>query len=207
MLDRHPMARQIRILLGVGCFALGAAAFADVQLSRSGPDFHGTAYPDTPRAPAFRLTDHLGRPAALEDFAGHPVLLFFGFTECPDFCPLTLARLSEITREDRDLADVRILLVTVDPETDTPAKMAAYVEGFGAPVTGLTGTPAELAPVYQGYGVYAQETAGHGGGMTLAHTPVVFGIDRAGKIQVLIHPDERRELVAEDIRKLARIGA
>ena len=203
---QNPSTRTIRLLVAVGCFAFAAAAFAGVQLDRlRGPGFNGTPYPDTPPAPEFALVDHTGQPAALGDFRGSPVLLFFGFTSCPDFCPLTLDRLSKVVAADPDLADVRILLVTVDPENDTPEQLASYVARFGPGVTGLTGAEDDLQRVYADYGVFAQPTVGHDGATALAHTPVVFGIDRVGRIQVLIHPEESEEIVAGDVRALAAI--
>lgn len=195
--------RRILLLLTIGCLAFAAAAVAAFQ--RTGVEFHGTRYPDTPPAPAFTLTDHHGQPASLDEFRGTPVLLFFGFTRCPDVCPLTLSTLSAIVGAgDPDLADTRILLVSVDPEHDSPDRLAAYLEAFGPAVTALTGPTAEVEKVLKEYGVYAEEREQHGRS-SIVHTPVVFGIDRGGRIQVLIHADQPREIVADDIRSLARL--
>lgn len=203
-------SRKVRILLVVAALALATAGFAAVQLATSSGGFHGTRYPDTPMAPEFQLTDHNGDPARLSDFRGTPTLLFFGFASCPDVCPLTLAKLSRIVgSEGSPASETSIVLVTVDPLNDTPEKLAKYVSSFGPSVTGLTGTPEAVASVMHDYGVYAEApdpAMSHGSEMPdLIHTPVVYGIDRTGRIQVLIHPDLREEIVRHDIRKLAEL--
>jgi protein SCO1 len=167
--------------------------------------FHGTTYDDPDPAPAFTLTDHQGQPARLSDFQGEAVLLFFGFTHCPDVCPLTLNRLTQVlegmgTRGEQ----VRVLLVTVDPERDTPEMLARYVERFGPRVTGMTGDQGELAAIRKEYGVYAAEMPDHSGHMMTVHTPAVFGIDRGGRLRVLIHPDAPEAELQADIRALLR---
>lgn len=206
--SRHPRSRQIRVLLAIGCFSLALAGFAGLQLIRTQtPAFHGTRYPDAPPAPTFALIDHEGNAASIDDFRGRPVLLFFGFTSCPDVCPLTLSRLSKLIENGgAQTEDVEVLLVTVDPAADTPERLAEYVASFGDSVTGLTGSAEELTRVFAEYGVYAESRPGHTGEPTIVHTPVVFGIDRGGRIQVLIHPDQREEIVREDILTLARLN-
>lgn len=205
-----PSARKlVRLLLGVGLVSLSLAGVAAVQLARAGVvDFHGTRYPDTPLAPAFTLTDHTGSRLSLENLRGRPVLLFFGFTECPDVCPLALAKLQRILDEEGVAPDeISVLLVTVDPENDTPERLAEYVRSIGPSVTGLTGTREEIESVLGLYGAYAQPSMNHDGHPVIAHTYLVFGIDRTGHLQVLIHADEPDEVVRDDIRALMRIGA
>ena len=202
---RHPAF--LRTLLGIGIFSLALAGFAAYQL-HGAARFHGTAYPDSPPAPPFELVAHDGSPVSLEDFRGRPVLLFFGFTRCPQVCPLTLGRLSRIAADEGiDPTRLTILLLTVDPEHDTPDRLSAFIEPFGPNVTAVTGAPDAIADVLSRYGVYAEHVTGHHGGEELAHTTQVFGIDAAGRIRVLIHPDQPLDLVARDIRTLLRIRA
>src|SRR5690606_5420276 len=146
MTAKRSLSRQVRLLLGIGGFALGAAGYAGVRLAAEpGPLFHGTAYPDTPAAPDFSLVDHEGNPASLERWRASPLLLFSGFTSCPDVCPLTLSALSRVfEQEGIDDTEARVLLVTVDPENDTPERLAEYVAHFGPHVTGLTGDRATI---------------------------------------------------------------
>src|SRR5690606_10195262 len=108
--------RHVRLLLICGLTGLAVAGFAATQFARGGsaPQFHGTPYPDSPPAPDFTLTDHEGGRTTLSGLQGGAVLLFFGFTNCPDVCPLTLASLARVIEaEVLEPRDVRVLLVTV----------------------------------------------------------------------------------------------
>jgi protein SCO1/2 len=187
--------------------ALVAALLLSTALIRSTlartASFHGTAYEPAADAPDFRLVDHSGEPVSLASFRGKTVLLFFGYTHCPDVCPLTLAKLrSALASLDGDARDVRILMVTVDPERDTPAVLADYVGRYGPEVSGLTGSREELARVALAYGVHAE--AGHGAEHAVVHTPAIFGIDAAGRLRVLIRPDADADALRADVRTLVR---
>lgn len=197
-----------------GLVALVAAGLALVGLSVAAawpgglggaPRFHGTAYLPPEPAADFRLTDHLGRPASMAELRGRAVLLFFGYTSCPDVCPLTLTKLSRVLQDmEADTADVRVLLVTVDPQRDTPDALARYVERFAPHVHGLTGDSATLARVRAAYYAHAMPHTDESGHAQVNHTPAVFGIDRQGQVRVLLpmHLPERE--VARDIRALLR---
>lgn len=198
----------IRSLVIIGIAAGLLAVVSAVQIARSQPpSFHGTAYPDAPPAPDFTLVDHTGQPVTLSKYADRPLLLFFGFTRCPDICPLTLTKLSRVL-DDADLGDERptIVLVSVDPEYDTPGRLAEYVGSFPPGIVGLTGDPETVEAVLGEYGVYAEPVTSHDGHETIAHTSIVFGIDRNGRLQVLMHPDEPDDVLASDIRTLVRIA-
>jgi protein SCO1/2 len=199
--------RSVRLLGIVGIAALAVAGFAATQVAGRAPGFHGTPYPDAPEAPAFTLTDHNGETRSLSDFRGAPVLLFFGFTNCPDVCPLTLSTVGRaIEEEGLSAEEVRVLLVTVDPENDTPERMKEYVESFGPWNVGLTASEEALEAVQADYGVYAIESMDHGGMPMLAHTTQVFGIDRAGRLRVLIHAENGAEEVRDDLKQLMRLN-
>jgi protein SCO1 len=163
------------------------------------PRFHGTAYEPPEPAPAFSLVDHRGQPNSLADHRGSTVLLFFGFTACPDICPLTLHRLERALDGLSNAERARILLVTVDPERDTPELLDRYLEAFPGPITGLTGAPDELERIRAAYGVYAGAGADPG---TLVHSTSVFGIDRRGNLRVLLRGDMPEEQLREDLRTL-----
>ncbi len=200
--------KLIVLLASLGTFSFGMAALAAGELGLIGaPRFHGTVYADTPPAPAFALTSHEGEAISLASLRGRPVLLFFGFTRCPDVCPLTLARLQRVLEEagvGED--DITVALITVDPEHDSPEVLGGYVRQFGPTVIGLTGARSELERVMAEYGAFARELPGHDGAPTLAHTTQVFGIDANGRLRVLINADEPVDLVERDIRTLLRAG-
>lgn len=190
---------------------------------RPAPRFHGTTYTEVLPAAEFALTDHDGRAVSLRSYRGAPVLLFFGYTHCPDVCPLTLDKLTRALRAaGRGGEDVRILLVTLDPARDTPAALRAYAARFGPAVVGLTGDSAALAKARQGYGAYTAEVpaqpAAHAHGahvpeptapvaaaMKMVHSGAVYGIDRRGNLQVVISDGATQEQVADDVRTLARL--
>ena len=111
----------------------------------------------------FALLDQNGETRRPDDFAGKPIALFFGFTYCPDICPTTLTTLNaiqnELAVEGKAADDLQILLVTVDPERDTPDQLKAYLSLFDAGVTGLTGSRADIASALRHFGVYAEKTS------------------------------------------------
>jgi len=202
--------RGLRRALWVIIFVTPLMVLASMLLgpvSGGAHSFHGTEYPDVEPAPAFSLTDHEGRQVGLDHFRGEAVLMFFGFTHCPDVCPLTLQRLTQ-AREDLGARgeQVRVLLVTVDPERDTPEVLDAYVRQFGPHVTGLTGDPEVLEAMRREYGVYAGMHASHGDGEPMVmHTDAVFGIDREGRLRALLHADGPMDQLRSDIRTLLRL--
>ncbi|HEX8904458.1 MAG TPA: SCO family protein [Longimicrobiaceae bacterium] len=179
--------------------------------------FHGTTYDTVAPAADFRLADQDGRPVTLASFRGRPLLLFFGYTRCADFCPQTLGRLSRaVAAAGGDAEDARILLVTVDPAHDTPAVLKRYVARFGPHVLGATGDSAALAAAWQGYGAYVVPATPspttshvHAGAAPkppaqLVHSGVVYGIDRAGNLQVVISDGATEEEIRDDVRTLSR---
>jgi protein SCO1 len=209
---------RIRWALFASAFALTALVMTFVTRPGGAASFHGTEYPGDDPAPEFSLVDHHGEPRSLADHRGETVLLFFGFARCPDVCPLTLERLRRALDEMGSAADrARVLLVTVDPEHDTPAVLAEYAAQFGERVTALTGEPEELAAMRRAYGVYAESvpsSAVHGAhahahapptgtdAPMVMHTDAIFGIDRAGRIRVLLHPDGPEDEFRADLRTL-----
>lgn len=212
MADRQVMGIPLRVLGGIALVAALAGFAAWQVIPDPAPRFHGTTYDPVAPAADFRLVDQDGRPVTLASYRGHPVLLFFGYVHCPDVCPLTLAKLSRVLdRLEGDGEDVRVLLVTVDPARDTPAVLKAYVERFGRRISGLTGDSAAVVRAGSGYGVYAVPQpagghAGHGGGSgRIAHTGVVYGIDRAGMLRVVIPAGGAEEETLRDVRTLVRL--
>ena len=160
-----------------GAILLYAALFS----GKPAPAF-ATVLPVTKPVPAFSLVDHEGRPFDQGSLRGDWHVLFFGFTHCPDICPATLQQLS-IAR-DRVIAngDVfpEIVLVSVDPERDTPAAMAAYVEHFGAGVRGVTGSMPGLTALTDGLGIFFAKTGESGGAYSVDHSAAVLLIDPDG---------------------------
>ncbi len=146
-----------------------------------------------------------GGPVALQNFRGKLVLVYFGYTYCPDICPTALAATAEglklLTPEE--LARVAVVFISVDPERDTPARLKEYAEFFHPAIIGVTGTPEELATIARRYGVFyarqSVETAG--GGYVVDHTSDTYVVGVDGKLDGKIAHATPPEQVAAEIRK------
>jgi protein SCO1/2 len=136
----------------------------------------------------FAMTDDTGRAVRASDFRGEPVLVYFGFTHCPDVCPTTLARLSQAARVAGP-RNLRILFVTVDPARDTPEQLAAYARAFGPRVTGLRPSEDELEDLARRYRVsYSRGKPDANGEYEVMHSSGVFAFDAEGHARLLILP-------------------
>lgn len=160
-----------RLLLGT-LFLLLAAC-------QSKPTYYGTLWPSPQAAADFTLTSVNG-PVSLTDFSDKVVLLYFGYTFCPDVCPATLTELRQVLHEmGKDADQIQVIMITVDPERDTPAQLADYVTHFDPSFIGLSGTEAEIAAVAAQYGVFFERHEGTAAtGYLVDHTARVFVIDR-----------------------------
>ena len=151
----------------------------------------------------FLLTGSDGKPFSSEQLAGKPYALFFGFTHCPDVCPTTLARLARLRKNLGKGDDAfAIVLVTVDPERDTPAEMARYAGLFGTPVIALTGSLPAIEGAKTLFGVVAQKVPQSGGGYNVDHTATVFLLDDTGKFAATISPAEEDEAALAKLQRL-----
>ncbi len=179
--------------------------------------FHGTLLEPPLEAQDFALTNQDGQAARVSDFRGSFVLLFFGYTQCPDACPATLAQFKQIRGELGGKADsVRFVMVTVDPARDTPERLKEYLAQFDPSFIGLTGSADALQPVYSAYWVSVEaimadeadadthahvEAAGTQAAVAVAHTSSVFLIDAEGRLR-LIYTDIPWQDMAADIRQV-----
>jgi protein SCO1/2 len=164
--------------------------------TRANAPLHGTQISPRTAAAAFTLTDQNGRRFALEQARGQAVALYFGFTHCKDVCPQTLALLGK-ARSLAHLtpAQLRIVMVSVDPRHDTPTALRAFFQRVGVEATGLTGTPAEMHPVYRAYGIAIEPQQGD-----IAHTDAIFLIDASGRLVETLPPETPPKDVAADLR-------
>jgi protein SCO1/2 len=192
------LGRPLLILALVAAAATAAAISAGRLLTP--PDFHGTAYQPAPVASDFHLTDQRGQPLSMADLKGKSVLLFFGYTRCPDVCPLTLGKLQRALQTAGARPDqARVVMVTVDPSHDTPAALATYLQPFGPSFLGATGSASEVARLAAAYGVQADPEANGAHNM---HTAAIFGIDRDGRLRVLMRPESPQKELTDDVRSL-----
>ena len=161
-----------------------------------------TAY-DPPRpAPALRLTDQDGRPFDLASLRGRPVLVYFGYTHCPDVCPTTLADIRDALRLLDD--PVGVVFVTVDPARDDAPAMKQYVDYYQSGFIGLTGSEAEIAAVADAWGVsYAKLESTSAAGYAMAHSTETYLVDAEGMLRHHLFFGASPELIAERIREVA----
>jgi len=155
--------------------------------------------------PDFTLTDENGQPFRLSDQRGSVVLLFFGYTSCPDVCPTTLAtwrRVHEALGDD--VERVRFAFVTVDPERDTVERLGMHVNAFNPDFIGLTGTPGELQAVYDVFDVYFEKDTSSGSalGYLVNHTATTFVLDPEGRWRLRETFGTEVEDMVHDIRAL-----
>lgn len=191
------------VLSAVLLVAAGAGAYALGTFLRPPPEFAGTALQNPPDVGGVELV-HVDRGATtlLEATEGAAVtLVFFGFTQCPDVCPITMARLAKIHTDLGEPDDVRVVMVTVDPETDTPDVIARYAAGFHPDFVGLGGSNPQIAVAARAFYVgYASIGDGQ-----FAHTEAVVVVDREGRMRYVYGSDAVRRLetdLPELIRRL-----
>jgi len=153
---------------------------------------------------AFEMTNDEGRTVHASDYRGEVVLLFFGYTHCPDVCPTTLARLGQaVERMGDEGRRVRILFVTVDPARDPPALLHDYVKAFSPQATGLRGSEAQLDALAKRYRVaYAREAPDAHGAYAVSHSSAVFVFDAEGRARLLIQPELGAGEIAADLERL-----
>lgn len=190
-----------------------AAAVAGMYLGRSlnQPALvqleSGTALPVPGELTPFDLVDTRGSPVAPAQLRGHPTLVFFGFTYCPDVCPTTLALLAgvqkQLAAENKDLANLKVALISVDPERDTPEQMGKYISSFGGDLIGLTGSAPEIVNAQKSFGVAAARVELAGGGYTMDHSATVFLLDSRARKVAVFTPPLRAAALTRDLQKMA----
>jgi len=148
--------------------------------------FLGAAINPPQPAPEFSVQDIRGQNFSLSDQKGKVVLLFFGYTSCPDECPATMAVLKLVKAGlGRNADRVDIIFISIDPARDTPPVVQAYVEKFDPSIIGITGTESELQPIWQNYGVYIEKTMGSTDTQyTLTHSTRIFLVDTQGNLHL-----------------------
>ena len=194
--------RRLRIVLWV-LVAIAGAAFAYLQFRPAPPSApQGPAFEITGIGGPFTLTGSEGKPFSSTSLAGKPYVIFFGFTHCPDVCPMTLARMVKLRKQlqagDRPF---EILFVSVDPERDGPAEVGKYAQLFDSPIIGLTGNPAQIDQVKKQFGIFSQKVADQSGGYSVDHTATVLLFDRQGKFVATIAPEEGDAPALEKLKR------
>ena len=182
------------VLLAAGIAACGPAS----------PKFQGSDVTGGTFGRDFRLTDPEGRQRTLADFRGKVVVMFFGYTQCPDACPTTLSELAAVMQTlGPDAARVQVLFVTVDPERDTAALLAQYVPAFNPAFLGLRGDAQATAEVAREFKVLYQKQPGTTpGSYSMDHSAGTFLFDPEGRLRVYVSYGQGPQVFAHDIGAL-----
>jgi len=173
----------------------------------AGPSFKGSDVTGATFGRDFALTDPAGQPRTLADYRGKAVAVFFGYTQCPDVCPTTLAALAEATRSlGADADKVQVVFITVDPDRDTAALLAQYVPAFDPRFVGLRGDAAATERVAREFKVIYQKVPGTTPDRyTMDHSAGIFLFDRAGRLRVY-ESSADPAVLAHDLRTLLSVS-
>jgi len=192
------MRRSPMMTLGLGVLLTGLVACNQHQQTAL-QDISGLM-PDL----AFNLTNENGEAVNASRYHGKVILLYFGYTHCPDVCPTTLGTLALALHDlGTDADKVRVLFVTVDPARDTTSVLKQYVNAFGPQFTGLRGDDDELENLARHYRVaYTREKPDPKGHYTVTHSSAVFIFDGSGKARMLVRSTDKADAIAQDLRRL-----
>jgi protein SCO1 len=184
------LSRRTLVVFGL-CVAIVAVALGyALQPGKPGPALIGGP---------FRLQDAAGKTVTDADFRGHPYLVYFGYTHCPDICPTTLAQISDVFKRLPDLP-VKALFVTVDPERDTAKLMADYVSSFDPRIVGLAGDLDETAAIEKAFRVYARKAPEKDGDYAMDHSSIVYLMNANGAFVEAFNLERTPDEAAKDLR-------
>jgi protein SCO1 len=189
--------QQKIVLWGIAFIAI-LALIIGILVFTTKPSFHGAVIDPPIPAAEISLNDFNGSPFKLSELRGKVVILYFGYTNCPDECPLTMAHLKQaMDILGNKSNDVKVVMITTDPMRDTPEAMKTFLGKFSPAFIGLVGTSDEVAKVWKDYGVTVEN-----GGAT--HSYFVYMIDRAGNFRETFMPDSLPADIAGDTQLLLK---
>ena len=172
------------------------------------PSFKGIDITGAEYARSFELTDQNGKLRTLADFKGKVTVVFFGFTQCPDVCPSTMAELSQVKKQLGAAGqDVQGIFISVDPKRDTPALLKAYVESFDPGFIALRGTPEQTTATAKEFKVFFAQVPGKTeGSYSVDHTAGSYVFDRQGKVRLFVRYGSGADALAADLKALLAAG-
>lgn len=193
----HPGRRGLlRALLAVGALSLV------VGCGNDGPRFRNVDIGGADYGRDFALLDPDGNTRRLADFRGKVVMLFFGFIQCPDVCPTTLLRASEVRRLLGDDGErLQIVFITLDPERDSPEILREYAAAFGADILGLHAEPGKTRETADAFRIYYRKVP-TGSGYTIDHSAISYLYDPEGRLRLAVSHQSPAEAIASDVSLL-----
>jgi protein SCO1/2 len=188
----------------VAACALALSVTACDKLPGKQASFQNTDVTGLDYAKGFSLTDHTGTPRTLADYKGKVVVVFFGYTQCPDVCPTTMAEMAGVMQKLGPQADqVQVLFITLDPERDTRELLASYVPAFDKRFVGLVGTPEQTAKTAKEFKVFYSKVPGSApGSYTIDHTAGSYVFDKEGRLRLFIRHGGGADAIVHDVRQL-----
>ena len=199
-------ARRLAIKAALASVALSAATGLLIGCAPDKPQFKSIDLTGADYAQGFSLTDHNGQPRSLKDFAGKVVVVFFGFTQCPDVCPASMAELAQVKQllgSDGD--KLQAIFITVDPERDTLELLKAYMANFDPTFLALRPTPEQLPQLAKDFKVYYKRAEGKTeGSYSMDHSAGSYIFDRSGRIRLYNRYGAGADVLASDIRLLLK---
>lgn len=191
--------RAVLTATAVGLLSMTLAACSKSELPFLGSDITGTHL-----GGALSMVDPSGATRTLADYKGKVVVVFFGFTHCPDVCPTAMAQLAQtMTLLKNDASKVQVIMITVDPERDTPEILGKYVRAFNPAFTGLTGSADQLKKTAQSFKAFYAKAAGPTPEQySMDHGSSFYILDQDGEARVLLRGDVPAETIAHDIKLL-----
>ncbi|HWX02697.1 SCO family protein [Collimonas sp.] len=198
------LAGLLMALSLAACGDKSAGGSQEMTLSPAKTAFNNTDVTGLGYARDFALTDHTGKPRTLADYKGKVVVVFFGYTQCPDVCPTTMVEMANVLKEMGPLASkVQVLFVTVDPERDTQELLSKYVPAFDPSFVGLYGDAAATEKVAKEFRVFYQKVPGKTpGSYSMDHTAGSYVFDPDGHIRLFIRHGQGPEPIAHDLKLL-----
>jgi len=177
------------------------AACSPQQAAFASVDVTGAEY-----AKNFELTDHNGQVRHIQDFAGKVVVMFFGYTQCPDVCPTTMTELAEVKKAlGKDGDRLQALFVTVDPQRDTPEVLKGYMANFDPSFLALTTTPEKLVELAKEYKIYFKKVDGKTpSSYTMDHSAGSYVYDTKGQLRLFTRYGSGPKGLTDDIRILLK---
>lgn len=187
---------------------VAAAALSGCDRTSNTTSFRATDITGAEFGRELQLSDFNGQPRTLSDFRGKVVVVFFGYTHCPDVCPTTLSELaSAVKKLGAEGAKVQVLFVTADPERDTPTVLKQYVSAFNPAFLGLRGTPEETARVAKEFKVILLKNPGADpNNYTVDHSSGTYIYDASGKLRLYVGYGQGADVFAHDIGELLKAG-
>ncbi|MCO5111680.1 MAG: SCO family protein [Burkholderiaceae bacterium] len=186
------------------CALLVSAGGLLTACSKGKPEFRGVDISEVDYARDIQLPDHNGQQRSLKDFKGKVVVVFFGYTQCPDVCPTSMQEMAEVKRMlGKDGDRLQSIFVTVDPERDTAEMLKAYMGNFDPSFLALRGTPEQTAAVAKDFKIYYKKVDGKTpSSYTMDHSAGSYIYDTQGRLRVYYRYGSGAEALAADVRTL-----